>query len=398
MSTEIERIRKLVHDNLVVDAIELPSNHKKKSQIVDDIEEVLNQFDDDVDYAHFVVRVKRSAVPLSQALKQTDNSSLSDTGSDLISLVDQTLEVPAEKHELPTDRDPEQDPEFLLENARILEENGEFALARNIYAAVIKSGSNIPQGHAGLARTYEKDGLLEQAIRSYREAIAYSSELAFYQAMAALQIRIGDDKEAAKTLIHALGIPTLTDEDRFEFHKSLGNCFTRIGAFDKAEHHYARAYEYRPISDVLQVNVGSLALQKNDLSAAVQHFEKALEINPGNDKAICGIGMVYQARNESEKAFDYFTAALKANPSNLTALFNFSKCSLELRKYEDAATAIEKYLSMNAANTNILFSYAGILFHKGDIEGARSQLEKLLKIEPNHTGAIELRDIIARRK
>jgi tetratricopeptide (TPR) repeat protein len=54
----------------------------------------------------------------------------------------------------------------------------------------------IPHGLAGLARTYEQEGNSEKAVRCYREAIAYSSEYPFHQALAALQIRMGDDLHA----------------------------------------------------------------------------------------------------------------------------------------------------------------------------------------------------------
>ncbi|HRK01330.1 MAG TPA: tetratricopeptide repeat protein, partial [Oligoflexia bacterium] len=278
-----------------------------------------------------------------------------------------------------------------------LEESGDYALARNIYSALLKIGAKLAEAHAGLASTFEKEGLFEQSIRHYREAIAYASELSFYQSLAALQIRTGDDKEAAKTLIHALGLGNIDEATRFELHKSLGNCFTRSGDYGKAEHHYARAYEYQPKSDTLQVNVGSLALQKNDISAALEHFQKAIELNPNNDKAICGVGMVHLSNGDIERAYDYFLAAVRSQPSNITALFNLAKCALDLRKYSDAAEALENYMKNSAPNVGILFSYAGILFHKGDIANASKEVERILKINASHAGAIELRDIIARR-
>ena len=42
--------------------------------------------------------------------------------------------------------EPEYEPEFLLENARLLEENGDLELARNIYQTLVRKGMLIPAG------------------------------------------------------------------------------------------------------------------------------------------------------------------------------------------------------------------------------------------------------------
>lgn len=405
MSTDIERIRKLVTEDLLVAAVELPTNHRTKTFIADDLEGVLAQFDDDANYAHFVIRVKRTTSPLPLPSSEPGTPLLS-----IDSMVNETLELSERINEQrsssepideippkePPQREPspEYDPQFLLENAKILEENNDLPLARNIYNALVRKGLLIPQGLAGLASTFEKEGDHERSIRCYQEAIAYSSELPFYQGLAAVQIRIGNDEEAAQTLLHALGIVSLTDEQMFELHKSLGNCYTRLGDYAKAEHQYRKAYDLNSKSDVLQVNVGSLALQKSDYESAQKHFQKALELNSSNDKAISGLGMVHLGKNSLQKAHDCFVASLKLNINNLGAIYNLVKCAYELKKFDETSQILQKFILSNPVNTNILYSYAGILFHQGEYRASTNEAKKILETNPNHAGAKELVELI----
>lgn len=418
MSTEVDRLKKLITNDMVVDAVEVPTNHQRdKAIVIDDLHEALARFDDDADYAHFVVRVKRNATPLPKADPNASNEqtekqfSIDDMVNETYELTDQLTgerdaapDAPLRGPAGPVQEEPatpaavaptdEYDSAFLFENAKLLEESGDFALARNIFGALVRKGMMIPQGLAGMARTYEKEGHDDRAVRCYQEAIAYSSELPFYQGMAAIQIRMGEDESAAQTILHALGLANIGDQDKFDLHKSLGNCYTRMGEYDKAEHHYRKAYELNSQSDVLQVNVGSLALQKADLDAAQKHFQKALELNKGNEKAISGLGMVYLGRNNLEKAHDCFVAALKLNLNNLGAIYNLVKCAYDLKKYNDAAQILSAYIASNPVNTNILYSYAGILFHQGEYRQAMTEVGKILETNPNHAGAKELGDLI----
>src|SRR4051794_15126610 len=63
MSAEVELLKKLINSDLVVAAVEIPSDHKSRPLVVDDLDEVLARFEENVDYAHFVVRVKRTGPP-----------------------------------------------------------------------------------------------------------------------------------------------------------------------------------------------------------------------------------------------------------------------------------------------------------------------------------------------
>ncbi len=405
MKTEIDRIRNLISDDMLVDAVELPANHQKKSHLVEDIEDVLSKFDDDADYAHFVVRVKRNNKNLSltksvpeQNKNESDDLFLENTSLSIDALVSETLDISqkitVEREKIENENPEEYEPSYLLENAKVLNENNETALARNIYKSLIKKGTHIPICLAGVAKSFEKENKFNEAIKCYEEAIAYAPEVQFYQSLIALLIKANRDEACCEVLSRALMLPHLNDQQKFDFHKSLGNCYTRLNQHDKAETHYLHAYDLNSDSDILQVNVGTLALHKNDYNSAKNHFERALELNMRNDNAISGLGMIHLMKGNLSEAQKQFVAALAINPDNLGAIFNLVKIAYETKSFNDAAYFLRNYISNHEPNINILYSYSGVLYHQGEHALAQKEVERILNLNPNHAGAKELQELL----
>lgn len=69
-----------------------------------------------------------------------------------------------------------------------------------------------------------------------------------------------------------------------------------------------------------------------------------------------------------------------------------------MKKYTEIEKAINSYLELHPANIEMLYSFAGILFAQGKVEQAKSEVEKILIFEPQHTRALELRDLIQGEK
>lgn len=368
------------------------------------IGQVIQSFDAEQDssVAHFIVTVRKgpemamAAAPLPGPTPRTPDP--------LASLVDETMKLTDDITQSRVERATAQDEysaDYLLSSARLLEESGDMELARNIYKTLIKKGTGIAAGLTGLGRTYEKENNLLDAERHYREALAFSSDAQTYQVLVSVLIRLGKDEEGARHLLLALGLPGLTNEQRFDFSKSIGNCFARLGLADKAAHHYGKAYELNPRSDALQVNVGSLALQKGDLAAAQEHFKKALELNPRNEKAVNGLGMAALAAGNARDAHDYFAASLEMDINNIGAIYNLVKTAYDLRSFDTASRVLERYMKTHAdsrSNTNILYCYCGILFHQGHHNAAQEEAERILQLNPQHSGAREIKALINAHK
>ena len=68
-----------------------------------------------------------------------------------------------------------------------------------------------------------------------------------------------------------------------------------------------------------EVQQGTDAFQRGDLSAAEQHFSAALRIDPALAEVRANLGLVYYADHQYDKATDEFQEALRRDPSLQTA-------------------------------------------------------------------------------
>lgn len=411
ISLEIERIKKLVNEDLVLSAVELPT--PRKNRLLAEIEQILSEFereeDADPDTSYFILRARRS---LQESKNETCVTEHVEKALD--QLVNETLELSADlkqkelgAKEVETAQpavaeeqgcaSEHYDGDEIFENARVLEEAKDYVLARKMYRLLIQNGNKIPESLHALGRTYEAENSFEKALKYFQEAIVYASEASYYQSIAATQVKIGQDDAACRTIHLALTLKGISDAQKFDLYKLQGNCLTRLSKLQEAETAYSKAYDLNPLSDALQVNLGSLSLQKNDYPSATEHFQKAIELNPQNDKALSGLGMAALYKQNPQEAYHYFYKSVEANLENLVALFNLVKCAYELKQFKQTALILERYLEKYPDNLNILYSYAGILFHLGDYSQSLAQVEKLLNLKKDHVGGNELKELIERR-
>ncbi len=283
---------------------------------------------------------------------------------------------------------------FLLKNAEVLESSGDFALARNIYKAVLQSGEKTAIALLGLGRCSEALGKFDAAKRAYEESIAYQPTLDCYQRLAGILLKQKKDQQAAETLERALLLKDLADGLRYDFHQTCGNCWTRAQNVAKAEKHFNRCLELRPDADDIRASMGALYLQQGRTADAKRSFQDALATNPSSDKALMGLGSCSLAENDKRAAHDWFVKALEATPNNPTAIFHLVKCAYELKSYATAARIVEEYIEVAPFDKNLLYSLAGLQFHLGRSDDARRTAEKILQLVPDHAGAQDLLRII----
>ena len=393
----------------VLDLIEIPSQADRMVRIRT-LEDALEEFDlkDNRRSVSYLVQLKmRDQLPEGPQLNL--NSFLSDdsieSGEQLFSkLTDETFarvshipsfdEIKSEREsvELP---DGKLNVSFLLKNAQLLFDAGEFSLSRNIYQALLKSGEKTSIALFWLGRCFETEGETARAKTHYQESLTYSPTLEAYQHLAAIFIRGQDDQKAAEVLERALNLKDLSSKTRFELHKASGNCWMRSEAPTQAESHYRAALEIDPSADSIRANLGALHLQTGKISEAKRCFQDALASNTHNEKALIGLGTCFLNEGEKRAAHDSFAKALELNLNNPTAVFHLVKCAYEIKSYATAARILSEYTQIAPVNTNLLYSLAGLQFHLGRITEAKETVQNVLELKPDHSGANELSELIA---
>jgi tetratricopeptide (TPR) repeat protein len=131
---------------------------------------------------------------------------------------------------------------------------------------------------------------------------------------------------------------------------------------------------------------------------AQEYFDTAVAIDPKYDVGLAGLGLCAMVNKSEDKAFELFQQAVASNPENKRALLGVLQLGYPMKRYSEIEKAINSYLELHPANIEMLYSFAGILFAQGKVEQAKSEVEKILIFEPQHSRALELRDIIRGEK
>ncbi len=283
---------------------------------------------------------------------------------------------------------------YLLKNADLLVKAKDYALARNIYKTVSKTGEQTAHALFGLGMCFEAEGKLEEAKSQYEESIAYQPSISTYQKLIQILVKQTKFQQAAETVERAIHIHSLEKNIRFELHKTAGNCWNRAGVTHKAEKHYLRASDLIPESEDIQICLGTLYLQSGRIAEAKRRFSDAMITNAKNATAILGLAGCASSEGDIRSAHDYYAQALEIELNNSTAIFYLVKYAYELKSYATAARIVEEYIQVAPVSISLLYSLAGLQFHLGRVSDSKQTVMKILSLQPEHQASKELLKVI----
>jgi tetratricopeptide (TPR) repeat protein/tRNA A-37 threonylcarbamoyl transferase component Bud32 len=142
-----------------------------------------------------------------------------------------------------------------------------------------------------------------------RAAALRNSELAPYQVLGNACMNMGLVEEAERYLWMAL------DRGRnAESYNSLGNSFAARGCLDEAQRAYECALTLQPAYENAWLNYGLIAIQREDLTAAVFRIERALELDRLRPDAHGYLGVALRARGDLAEARVHLDCSLALDP------------------------------------------------------------------------------------
>jgi glycosyltransferase involved in cell wall biosynthesis/tetratricopeptide (TPR) repeat protein len=210
--------------------------------------------------------------------------------------------------------------------------------------------------------------------------------------------RAGQPEQAREALEQVRRTPGLTEDQRERFDCIEAEFHVMDGELEIAAEMYDRVLRGNPRNVRALCGKGALAAERQDWMVAQGYFNTAVEIEPTYDVGLAGLGLCAMVNKSEDKAFELFQQAVASNPENKRALLGVLQLGYPMKRYSEIEKAINSYLELHPANIEMLYSFAGILFAQGKVEQAKSEVEKILIFEPQHTRALELRDIIRGEK
>ena len=171
----------------------------------------------------------------------------------------------------------------------------------------------------------------------------------------------------------------------FEIYRHLGNAYLKIGDQDSAQENYHKALSLQPQSSQIHINLGALAVQKNEWFQVQFHFREALRIHPKQDKAWAGLALYHQYMGDFELALANLKKALDLNPTNRVALLLFINWAQNHQYLTEGLDRLMAYLGSKPEDPDIslLLVQMASQLHLYDL--AELELTKLICLDPDHS-------------
>jgi len=176
----------------------------------------------------------------------------------------------------------------------------------------------------------------------------------------------------------------------YEVLQEMGDCYTSIGDYDRAQRYYEKAALLGPDEPGPYIGLGVLALQKNLLNDAEIAFRVACRLSPNCAKAYTGLAMVFQQRQDYQQAFELYMKCLELDSDNITALLGLFQTSCQMGTFAKIIYYLETYLNMHPGDTAVSFTLAALYMKDGRLEQSQKILLDILALDPANQDAANL--------
>ena len=182
-----------------------------------------------------------------------------------------------------------------LVNAQTLLEHGEVDMARPLIFEALKIDSNNLLALSKALSILDSKREIKQKIQIQSAICQIRPSFENLSLLGEFLYAAQRDDDSLKIYLQALNLVTTQTSGLFNAYKNIGNILTKAGDYDGAEEYFHKAFAIDPQSDVLLVNLGTLAVQRSDFAMAIEHFRAALKENNRNDKASGRISFIASA-------------------------------------------------------------------------------------------------------
>lgn len=241
-----------------------------------------------------------------------------------------------------------------------------------------------------LAQKLRESQRLQEAHKILKNILKIDNGFDSLQLLAQVEFELGLDNEALEHFQQALLVAPEEHPALFDVFKNIGNIFVRRGDLESAEDSYNKAHRLQPDSDVLHVNLGTLAIQRQAWDEALERFRTALVLNMFNDKAWVGLAIGHRMKSDFDLAWGNLEAALEYNPLNEVALTLALDWGAQEGREFRVLDLIRNFLIEGGWNEKLSLAFCWLSWRRGDVSIARLELERLLAVNPSHESALKL--------
>jgi uncharacterized protein (TIGR02466 family) len=226
---------------------------------------------------------------------------------------------------------------------------GQLPQAETLATTLLKTYPNAFILHNVLGVALEGQRKFEQAMTTYRSALALDSGIA-------------------------------------EIHFNLGSVYSNLGRLDEAISCYRKAVALKPNLAVAWFNLGIALQQQGKLEEAVAAYRRAIAAEPGFYEAYGNLGTVLQRQGKLVDAVACYLKGLAIHPDPL-GHFNLGTALRDQGKHQEAADAYLKALAMNPDYADAHNNLGEIFRDQGNMDDAIKCYQNAMALDPDHPNA-----------
>lgn len=224
----------------------------------------------------------------------------------------------------------------------------------SLWTDAVRQDSLNVMGHYALGNVYMEAGLHDDAIKSYRNAIAL--------------------------------VPSFSSA-----HAGLGNAYLAKGEVDRAIYHYQEAQSLGSAEDLaIFANLGMALEHKGLFEEAISQYERALEVDSTFAMARLGLAESYSRKGQYGRAIEEYNELIRIEERNLKArvFFNLGVAQHMKGNYSDAIASYEEALGMEPEFADAHYGMGNAHYKMGEYEAAVSDFSEAILLAPGHVAAI----------
>lgn len=258
---------------------------------------------------------------------------------------------------------------MLLEQARELEDSGDFAMAAELYGRLLADQPDDPAVLSAIGRLLGRRGQLDAAVAHYAQATSLCpSDPGLWLDFGLLLGRTGHDEMAKRALLSAA---SLNPEDP-SLLSALADSLRERRLFEDAARQYRRLTEIMPSLAAAHNNLGITLLDLGRRNEAFEPFRRAAEIDCNMPEAISNLAMLTVERGQNEAAVGLYAHLRQLRPDLVQAPLNQGVAFYRMGRLNEAAAALKAAVALEPDNAQARYDLAQVLLLKGDwTEGFR---------------------------
>jgi len=253
----------------------------------------------------------------------------------------------------------------------------QYAKAEEEFKKSLSVDPNFQFGLYFLAKTYQEQNRIEEAIQCLKRIISNSSDVfpLTYILLTNLYIEKGEPESAEKILQSAL----IIKNEVSEIHSGLGFIHEKRGDMEKAEKEYLKALELNPLEFSAISRIFSLYISQDRPQEAEKVIQKAASLPDIPNNTLYDWGVMCFQHKRFNLAEKIFKDLLQKTPKNPNVMVNLGFCYASQGRLEEAKSMLEKATKEMPDNYKVLYNLATLYANTGEPEQALKYYKRALK-------------------